>query len=183
MEYTLSATLRWQFDLTWMLARDFHLPHLTDEGCLWEPVAGSWSVRRSPGGEWTHDWSDVEPTPAPTVTVGWITWQMIWWWSGLIAASKGQKPMSHEEVLWPGSAQGVRQRLEELAEEWSRTIAGLSDLELERPIDYMWSEPQPMRIVVAWANSELMKNIAEMGILRHQFEAWKLHAQQPKEPG
>lgn len=84
--------------------------------------------------------------------------------------------MSPIDVMWPGSAQAVRDRLEELAEEWSSTLAGLSDLDLERSIYYMWSEPQPMRIVVAWANSELMKNIAEIGILRHQFEASKTHS-------
>jgi hypothetical protein len=178
MPNILIETLLWQFELTWRLASDFHLPHLTDENSLWEPVPGSWNVRCLANGKWTHDWADVEPSPAPAVTIGWITWQMIWWWSGLIAASKGQKPASHERVIWPGSAEAACRQLQALAREWSGILSGLNDLDLERPVVYLWPEPRPLRLVAAWANSELMKNIAEIGIIRHQFETSRVKARE-----
>ncbi len=108
MAEQLLDTLRWQFRLTWQLAQ-YHLPQLTDDACLWEPAPGSWTVRQA-GGVWQPDWADAEPDPVLPVTIGWLAWHIIWWWSGLIAAVRD-----------------------------------------------------------AWANSELMKNIAEIGAVRHAF--------------
>src|SRR5215472_3006027 len=79
-------TLTWQFELAWKLAQH-HLPKLTDEACLWEPAPGSWTVRKSVDGQWRPDWSDAEPDPAPPVTIAWLTWQMIWWWSSALTAT------------------------------------------------------------------------------------------------
>ncbi|MGQ0742423.1 MAG: DinB family protein [Alphaproteobacteria bacterium] len=167
---TAADTLRWQFELAWKLAQ-IHLPTLTDEMCLWEPAPGSWTVRRAADGKWVHDWAEVEPDPAPPVTIGWVTWQMIWWWSGLLAAMRGEKPAAHYEIAWPGSASSVVRRLEGLAAEWEEVLAKLTADELEKPLAYPWSEPKPLRLTIAWANSELMKNVAEIGSLRHLYEA------------
>jgi hypothetical protein len=175
MTRNLIDTLQWQFRLTWKLAADHHLPGLTDEICLWEPCLGSWSVHPLPDGKWTHDWAESEPSPVPTVTIGWLTWHIIWWWSGLVAASKGGLPAAHDAVDWPGSADGVRRALEGLSGEWSNILSDLNDADLERPLAYPWPEPRPLRHAVAWANSELMKNIAEIGGIRHIFENSKTH--------
>ncbi|MDR1011289.1 MAG: DinB family protein [Opitutaceae bacterium] len=177
MAQNLIDTLQWQFRLTWKLAADHHLPQLTNEACLWKPMTGSWTVHPLPDGRWSHDWSESEPSPVPTVTIGWITWHIIWWWSGLIAASKGDLPNFHDAVDWPGSAASVRDTLERLAKEWSDILSGLNDTDLERPFAYPWPEPQPLRHAIAWANSELMKNIAEIGVVHHIFENARFHEQ------
>lgn len=164
-------TLRWQFGLTWKLAAEIHLPALTTEACLWEPASSSWNVRLSADGRWRPDWADAEPDPPPPTTIGWLTWHLIWWWSALLAALRGETPPVHDEVDWPGSAAAVVRRLESLSAEWSAMLSKLDDGDLERPIAYPWRDPRPLRLAVAWANSELMKNVAEIGYARHLFEA------------
>lgn len=164
-------TLRWQFDLCWKLA-EVHLPALTDELCLWEPASGSWTVRRSVEGDWRPDWSEPEPDPAPPVTVGWLTWQIVWWWSGVQAAARGEVPAGPHEVAWPGSAGGVVDRIRSLSAEWLELLSTLRDKDLERPLAYPWPAPRPLRLAIAWTNVELMKNVAEIGYVRHLFSAF-----------
>jgi DinB family protein len=165
-------TLRWQFQLTWRLA-GYHLPALTDDACLWEPAPGAWTVRRAADGVWRADFAESEPDPAPPVTIGWLTWQIVWWWSNLQAAQRGEAAAGHRDVPWPGSAAAVRAKLDQLSAAWSETLGGLSEADLERPFAYPWSEPRPLRLALAWANAELMKNVAEIGAVRHVFEASK----------
>jgi hypothetical protein len=163
-------TLRWQFGLTWRLAQ-VHLPTLTDEACLWEPTPHSWTVRHSTDGNWRADWADSEPDPVPTATIGWFTWHILWWWSGLIAAMRNEAPPPHQVVYWPGNADAVRRQLELLSTEWAEILSRLVDEDLDRPFAYPWSEPRPLRYALAWCNSELMKNVAELGYVRLLFEA------------
>jgi hypothetical protein len=82
--------LRWQFDLTWRLAEQ-HLPGLSDAVCLWRAAPGASTVRQEIGGAWRPDWSDEAPNPAPTVTIGWLTWHVIWWWSSVLSAAEDKK--------------------------------------------------------------------------------------------
>ncbi len=162
-------TLRWQFDLTWRLAL-YHLPALTDEACLFEPAPGSWTVRKGADGRWFPDWSDTEPDPAPPVTIGWLTWHVIWWWSGLLAALRDEPRVAREDVVWPGSAAATVARIEQLAGSWTGILSGLREAGLEKPFAYPWPEPRPLRLALAWCNTELMKNVAEIGTVRHLFE-------------
>ena len=163
-------TLKWQYGLTWRLAQ-VHLPALTDEVCLWEAAAGACSVRKSHDGIWHPDWSDVEPDPVPTVTVGWLTWHLIWWWSSVLAAVRGDAPVIRDEVAWPGSAAEVLRRLNGLHAAWRAVLEGLAACDLDRPTAYPWPEPRPLRLTIAWVNGELMKNVAEIGYARLLFEA------------
>jgi hypothetical protein len=38
-------------------------------------------------------------------------------------------------------------------------------------IAYPWSDPRPARYTLAWVNAELMKNVAEIGAVRHLWAA------------
>lgn len=163
-------TLRWQFGLTWRLA-EVHLPALTDEACFWEPAPGAWTVRQSADGGWRPDWEVPEPDPAPPVTIGWLTWHLIWWWSALLAAIRNEPTIPRDEVLWPGSASAAVGRLRRLAAEWTELLSAFDEGDLERPLAYPWPEPRPLSLAIAWANSELMKNVAEIGAVRHIFVA------------
>jgi len=164
-------TLRWQFQLTWKLASGWTLPNLTTHTCLWEPAPGCWSVRLAPDGSWRPDWAEPEPDPAPPVTIGWITWQIIWWWAGIQSAIRGQTPAAYHEVPWPGSADAVLERLDALAGQWADLLDSLTDADLEKPLAYPWPDPRPLRLSLAWVNSELIKNIAEIGTIRHIYTA------------
>ncbi|GIK49430.1 MAG: DNA damage-inducible protein DinB [Alphaproteobacteria bacterium] len=163
-------TLRWQFDLALRLAAH-HMPALTDEACLWLPAPGAWTVRRGEDGRWRPDWSDQEPDPAPAVSIGWLTWHLLWWSTGFVDALEGAPPTAREDAFWPGAAAHVRVGFDDVAARWSRQFATLSDAALERPFAHPWPEPRPLRIALAWANAELMKNVAEIGALRHLYEA------------
>ena len=165
------TVIRWQFDMTWMLASRAHLPHLTDEACLWKPAAGSWTVAPDDEGQWRPDWSDEEPGPAPPVTIGWLSWHLIWWWSELLDRLQGSEPAARETVLWPGSADAVRARLNDLHQAWTQFTGGLDDAALDRPFAHPWPEKRPLIYALTWANTELMKNVAEIGLVRHQYEA------------
>ncbi|HMO13404.1 MAG TPA: DinB family protein [Pirellulaceae bacterium] len=163
-------TLQWQYNLTWQLASEYHLSSLSDEECHWQPAENCWAVFQLPDGTWGHDWADEEPASAPSVTIGWITWQIIWWWSGLLASYKRELPPDHQAVKWPENAAGVRATLHELHTQWSEILAELCDNDLEQGFSFPWPEPQPFRLAIAWSNSELMKNVAEIGILRHCYQ-------------
>ena len=163
-------TLTWQFELAWKLAQH-HLPKLTDEACLWEPAPGSWTVRKSVDGQWRPDWSDAEPDPAPPVTIAWLTWQMIWWWSSALTATFTHPLPARESIAWPGSAEATVLHLDVLSRQWTAMLAALRDGDLKRPVAYPWPEQRPLRLMLAWANVELAKNIAEIGTVRHLFEA------------
>ncbi len=47
----------------------------------------------------------------------------------------------------------------------------MTDDDLERPVAYPWPDPRPLRMMVAWVNSELMKNTAEIGDVVRLFHA------------
>lgn len=161
--------LRWQFDMVWALAQ-VHLPALTDEMCLWEPGPGAWSVRLVDGA-WVADWADEEPAVAPPVSIAWVAWQIAWWWSETLARAAGEPSPGRLGVQYPGSADGVRAQLEALARRWQSLLAGLKGEDLARPSTFPWPDERPFAMTIAWANAELMKNIAEIGVIRHIYQS------------
>lgn len=84
--------------------------------------------------------------------------------------SFGDGALSHEDVLWPGSADGVRQWLGRLQGEWRQVVAQLNDDDLQSVQRTRWPfQNRPFGDVIAWANSGLMKNAAEIGYVRFLY--------------
>lgn len=162
--------LKWQFNLVWQLA-EYHLPALTDEMCLWEPSAHSWNVRIADDGQWRADFSESEPSPLPTATIGWLTWQMLWWWEAALCATEGTPMPKPEDIAWPGSALLVRERLAEKKARWETFLGSLDTAGFDRKIPHLWPEPRPVWQTIAWLNGELMKNVAEIGYVRMLYGA------------
>lgn len=167
---TRLGLLRWQLALTWSLA-EHHLSGLTDAFCLWAPTPGCFTVRPDRDGRWWPDWDEADPDSAPGVTAGWITWHLGWWWSAVLDHAAGRPPPPRGEVAWPGSARAAVDWLGDLHGRWSALLEGWVDADLDTPLAYPWTTPRPLAAGAAWVNSELMKNVSEIGVLRYTWLA------------
>ncbi|MEU5609367.1 DinB family protein [Streptomyces sparsogenes] len=161
------ALPRWQFELTWALF-EYHLERLEPDDFLWEPAAHCWTVRQQPDGTWVPDWADIEPDPVPVPTIGWLTWHIGWWWSMALDHTQGRAPRERTEITWPGDGKAAVEWLRGLRAEWLAALDGLTDADLDAVAPFPW-QGDPAHTVthmLAWVNSELMKNAAEIGQLR-----------------
>jgi hypothetical protein len=62
-------------------------------------------------------------------------------------------------------------RLEALSADWDAMLSALREDDLARPLAYPWPDARPLSRALAWTNVELTKNVAEIGCVRHLFEA------------
>ena len=169
----LLPALRYQFDIAWSLLA-LHLDGLDDAMCLWEPAPGAWTVRPVDG-RWIADLTLPEPDPAPATTIAWVTWHIGWWWTGAHAhtfgARRGQPldMLAHARAVdWPGSARATAEWLADLRARWSAALDGLGEADLAGKV--VWFD-RSLGDTLAWANLELMKNAAEVGLLRLLYGA------------
>ncbi|WP_137149361.1 DinB family protein [Mycolicibacterium sp. CR10] len=161
------AGARSQFELAWSLA-ELHLAALVEDDFLWEPAALCWTVRQDDAGVWRPDWAEVEPDPVPVPTIAWLTWHIDYWWTATIDAVAGGAPRDPSEVPWPGDGAAAVSRLRDLAAQWSKMLADMTDQDLTAPAQFPWG-PDAGRTVadtILWATVELTKNVAELGQLR-----------------
>lgn len=167
MTTSRAALLRWQFDLTWALF-DYHLERLTDDDTLWSPARLHWTVHRADDGRWLPDWADTEPDPIPVPTIAWTTWHVGWWWSVTLDHLRGRPPRDRTDVTWPGDARTTVAWMNELRAEWVDVLNGLTDGALDAEATFPWQGDPAMTVghTVAWVNTELAKNAAEVGQLR-----------------
>ncbi|GKQ37044.1 DinB family protein [Streptomyces sp. A012304] len=159
--------LRWQSDLTWSLF-EYHLERLEAEDFLWEPVAHCWTLRPDGAGGWVPDWADTEPDPVPLPTIGWLSWHLGWWLGVATDQLRGRTPRERADVRWPGPGEPAVAWLRGLREEWTAAVDALTDADLARPVAFPWPPDSGHTVahLLAWAEAELMKNVAEMGQLR-----------------
>lgn len=159
--------LRSQFDLTWSLF-EIHLEQLKPEDFLWEPAVHVWTVRPSVGGVWLPDWAETEPDPIPVPTIAWITWHIGWWWSVTLDHVQDREVRDRVEIDWPGTGELTIEWLRGLRDEWLDVLDGLKEEDLDAVAPFPWQDDPEMTVahMVAWVNSELMKNVAEVGQLR-----------------
>lgn len=158
--------LRWQFDLTWSLF-ELHLDQLKPEDFLWEPTIRCATMRPGVDG-WVPDWPSSEPEPAPMPTIGWVSWHIGWWWTVTLDHAQGRAPRDRGEIEWPGGGRATIEWLRGLRRDWLAVLDRLTDADLDVTAPFPWQD-NPERTVahmVAWVNSELMKNAAEIGQLR-----------------
>ena len=159
----------WQFRITWRLAEEVHLPRLTDAMCRWRPHPASWTVHRAPDGRWLPDWADEDPLEPAPPSIGWLTWHLIWWWSDALAVLHGGRVAERSDVSWPGSANAAVTEIRRIASEWGEAIEQLSARKLEVQVAFPWPEPRPLIYLIGWVNMELMKNVAEIGVVANMF--------------
>jgi hypothetical protein len=158
-----------QFDTAWKLT-SYHLDGLTTAECLWRPAREGLHVVQCPDGRWRADWPDREGYDLGPPSIAWLTWHLGFWWSMALDHSFGDGTLSREQVMWPGTADGVRTWIGRLQEEWRVALEQIADDDLRSPQRTRWPfRDRPFGDVVAWANVELTKNAAEIGYARFLY--------------
>lgn len=158
-----------QLDTAWRLT-SFHLDGLTTEECLWHPAREGLHVRRAADGGWRADWPDRETYDIGPPSIGWVTWHLGFWWSMVLDHSFGPGQLAREAVVWPGSADGVREWIGRLHGRWLAALSDLTDADLRSAERTRWPfQDRPFGDVAAWANVELTKNAAEIGYARFLY--------------
>ena len=114
MDATVRRVLRRQFDTAWALL-SLHLENLDTAECLWRPARSGLHVHQSPDGTWQADWPEQEGYSLGPSSIAWLSWHIDFWWSMTLDHHFGAGTLTREEVLWPGSADGVRAALAAVA--------------------------------------------------------------------
>jgi len=149
---------------------DFHLDGLTTEECLWRPARKGLHVHESSDGIWRADWPEHEGYDLGPPSIAWLTWHVGFWWSMVLDHSFGAAKLSPEKVTWPGNADGVREGLGRLQNEWRVALEQITDRDLQSTERTRWPyQDRPFGDVIAWVNIELTKNAAEIGYARFLY--------------
>lgn len=162
---TLGAHLLRQFDLARRLA-EHHFAGLSDAEIMWRPAARGLHVWRR-AGRWQPDWPDTEAYELGPSSIAWLGWHMGYWLTSAIAQPDGGAQHDCDGIAFPGP-QGLVPWLERLLDQWRQQVAGLDTDALAAPARWPaagWA----MSDVAAWANLELMKNVAEIGAVRFHY--------------
>ncbi|MFX0539444.1 DinB family protein [Ornithinimicrobium sp. Y1847] len=185
----LTPYLHEQLDWHWTHQARPRLDGLTDEEYLWEPVAGTWNVRRrdeeapasvtmrAGGGEWIVDYAFPDPEPAPVTSIAWRLAHVVVGVLGMRAHSHFAAPEIHYET-WeaPGTAAGALAELDRVYADWSAGVKALTAEQLAAPVGEKepgWEE-SPMIQLVLHINRETIHHLAEVALLRdlwgHRFD-------------
>lgn len=158
-----------QFETAWKLA-SHHLAGLTTDECLWRPADKGLHVHQTASGAWCADWPEREDYDIGPPSIAWLTWHVGFWWSMVLDHSFGPAALAREHIVWPGTADGVRDWHGALKLEWQEVLARVTDDDLQSPRLTRWPfQDRPFADVVAWANLELTKNAAEIGYARFLY--------------
>lgn len=160
--------INFQFDLSWQLL-EYHLTGMEDEECLWRPGAKGLHVYNS-AGVWCSDWPDSESYDIGPASTAWLTWHIIFWWSMAMDYTFGKGTLIREEIQWPGSIAGVKEKIANLRNDWTAAVGALSDEELLSCERTRWPfADKPFCELAAWLSLELMKNASEIGYCRFLY--------------
>jgi hypothetical protein len=173
--------LRDQFEWHWEHQLRSRLEGLTDEEYLWEPVAGSWSVR--PRGtaitsmaagvdELLIDWAYPEPTPAPFTTIAWRLGHVIVGVLGMRnAAHFGREPVDYATFSYAATAAGALAQLNREVNVWLDGVRRLGEEGLDRPCGPTEGPfaAAPIATLVLHIHRELIHHLAEVSLLRDLY--------------
>ncbi|MEQ9314590.1 MAG: DinB family protein [Henriciella sp.] len=167
MTTDLKSVLLRQHEMTWKLCA-YHLTDLSTEDCLWRPGNGTGPhVWRHEDGQWRGEWPKTETYELGPASIGWLTGHMVWWWSRVIDKSFGDGTLDADEIVWPGSGEAVVATIEGLQRSWVSHVTALDEAALCSFELTRWPfTKRPFADVVAWVNTELTKNAAEIGYVR-----------------
>lgn len=160
--------LKFQFDISWQLL-EYHINEIDNEECLWRPREKGLHIHNEDG-IWYADWPDSESYDIGPASIAWLTWHITFWWSMVLDYSIGNGTLTREEVQWPGNITAVREKINNLRDEWNTLLGEISADKLLSCKRTRWPfEDKPFYELAAWLNLELMKNASEIGYCRFLY--------------
>ncbi|MEV0585752.1 DinB family protein [Nonomuraea sp. NPDC050310] len=175
-----NAHLRDQLDWHWTNQLRPRFDGLSDEEYLWEPVPGSWNVRRREAadpvlavgsGAYVIDYAP-EADPPPVTTIAWRLAHLVVGVFGLrVAAHFGGPPVSYDTFDYTGSAEQALAQLDAAYAAWNAGVAALGEDGLLRPCgeaEGMYAE-RPLADLVLHINREAIHHGAEVSLLRDLY--------------
>ena len=170
-----------QLDFHWRHALRPRLEGLTDDEYLWEPVAGTWSVRprgtcTSPApigsGAWQRDDAPDNLDPAPVTTIAWRLAHLTVECLAMRTASHFDGPAAHYET-WEhaGTAIEALAQLDTAYDAWAAGVAALDEKGLARPCGEAEGPfaAYPLAALVLHLNREVIHHGAEICLLRDLY--------------
>ena len=154
------------------------LEGLTDDECFWEPVAGSWSIRRRGTeqtanargvGDWVLDYEHPEPTPAPLTTIAWRLGHLSAGFWGRWEWTFGERQTPAHDYVFASSTAEIVDRFWMELDRWQASIATLTDEQLDMIGfgQYPGLDPHiPFIAIVWWTNREFIHHMSEISLLR-----------------
>jgi len=153
---------------------DRRLAGLDDAEYLWEPVPGSWSVRRRDDGAWTADRVIPDPEPAPVTTIAWRIWHLA---SDCLADylgdTPGGRPLAVAGRTWHGDAATALRDLHTAAGAFRDAVTALGEDGVWAPLGPAWGPyaEDTWADLVVHAVDELAHHGAEIALLRDLYRA------------
>jgi hypothetical protein len=157
------------------------LEGLDDEEYLWEPVAGSWSVRPVED-RWVAEWADPDPVPPPVTTIAWRMWHIgLQCLTSYVSPSLGDWPLPVRGRSWFGEASAALQALQTSYEVFRARISELGEDGLWTQLGPAWGPyaESTWADLVVHALDELAHHGAEIGLLRDLYPALSARGAQP----
>ncbi|NDL60391.1 DinB family protein [Phytoactinopolyspora mesophila] len=166
---------------------DVAVPPFTDGEYLWDPVPGSWSVRRKedgpgPGatvlvgaGEWGRDGGRPHPYPPPITTIAWRMHHLTEMLLGRADWTVGDHSFTESEMIVSGDAASAITSLEEAIVSWRAALTAVDDDALDAVGHSTYPDggdaEEPFLEIVWWVNQEVLHHGAEIALLRDLYRA------------
>ena len=164
---------------------DVDVPPLTDDEHLWEPVDGSWSIRKrtdGPGrgatklvgaGDWGRDGAPQSPWPPPVTTIAWRLDHISETLLGRSNHLGGDRTFDRATYEPRPDAAGAIERLRQATAEWRRVLLGVDEFDYDRTglssYPYGSDAEETFPTIVWWENQEILHHGAEIALLRDLY--------------
>lgn len=159
---------------------------ITDDEYFWEPVPGSWSVRRrtdapapratflSGTGDWGRDFAPYpHPVPPPFTTLAWRLSHLSEMLLLRADHTSGTHTLTRDDYRVSGGAADAVAAFEAGAAAWRTALESTDDTDLDtvgRSTYPHGSDPEePFVDIVWWVNQEVLHHGAEIALLRDLY--------------
>jgi hypothetical protein len=147
------------------------LTGLRDEEFFWEPVPDCWTVFQNDRGDWTYQYEEPDPTPAPFTTIGWRLVHIALCKVIYHEWAFGPARLRFDTIENPSDVATSMTMLHEGQQLLGEDLAALTNHDLMRPVRTNWGERWPAwRIFWTMAQHDAHHG-AEIGVLRDLYRA------------
>ena len=160
--------LSYMLETAWTTLRG-RLNGLTDDEFFWQPVPGGWTVHPLADGRWTVDYASPDPDPAPFTTIGWRLLHLASCKLMYHEYAFGPARLVWDDLPIPHTAAEAIAWLEEGQSLLRADLAGLTDADLERPVQTNWGETWPAWRIFWTMTEHDLHHGGEIGCLRDLY--------------